>query len=126
MSLDRSAYRRLIRKHKGNLSAIARELGLKRQALTGRLEDYPKLLEDAARARQAARVSGPRRNVSPDPERLASERARILAACVDTACYREARETLHMSRSTFFRALELHGITFSEVVTARARRAAVC
>lgn len=112
--------RSLIREHRGNLSAIAKAMGISRQAVTRRI-DAAKLARVAARARVAAGVTGPRAK-SAKNEHDDRHRRKMLRALGNAASDDEARQALGMSRRSFYRAKAALGITADEIRDARAER----
>lgn len=119
----RQRLQRLVEKHHGNLTAIAREFSrrkdpITRQGVAQRLAQHG-LQSYALDERRAARVTGPR---LADDEALAAERAQLLQALGSTASYSGAQRALGLSRRTFYRKLAAHGITVAIVAKARRKK----
>jgi transcriptional regulator of acetoin/glycerol metabolism len=115
--------RRLIREHKGSLSAIGRALGgISRQRVAQRLRKYD-LQAKADAARQKAGITGPRPSLPDgalaDPDR---DRRQILAALAATKGSRiDAAKRLGISRRSIYRKIDQLGITPSAIAEACAR-----
>lgn len=108
----------LIKKYKGNLSAIARHLekkgkGITRQGLSVRMKKFS-LEMIACSAREKSGIPGPR--ISTDAE---SERENILKALAESATYEAARASLRMSRRTLYRKISKYEIKLEKVMERR-------
>lgn len=120
---DAAVLRNLIRKHKGNLSAVAREYRdsdgntYTRQALSLRMGD--KLLGYAATQRAKHGVFGPRKNLPEGAIDLVAERARIVDVTARAATYHAAARKLDISRMQLHRKMKLHKITAREILAHR-------
>lgn len=108
---------RLIARHHGNLSAIAKARSTTRQAIARRLKLHD-LSERADRARAAAGVRGPRPKVTPE-ETTAAERQRLVRALVKHGGYRPAAAALGIGKRTMARKMRQLRITPEEVQTLR-------
>lgn len=107
---ERELLSRLIREHDGKISAMAQALGVQhRQGLARRLERCG-LAEEAARARRAAGVRGPRPQADTRADD-AKERARVLGALVQHGGTHAAARALGISPRTMARRIKDLGIT---------------
>jgi transcriptional regulator of acetoin/glycerol metabolism len=117
----RSTLRKLVLSHQGNLSAIARSLGVSRQAASRRLSAAG-LLEMAAAQRLAGGVTGPRIPGEAVTEAADDERERMLRALGATDSDEDARVRLGMARRSFYRKKAALGIDAAAIARARGNR----
>lgn len=120
--MKKQKLQRLVEKHGGNLSAIARETSnrekpITRQAVAGRLRRAG-LAGFAAVTRVESTVAGPR---AKGVASAADERATLLDALTNNPTFRTAHEALGMTRRTFYRKLAQHGINSIVVAKLRAK-----
>lgn len=118
----RQELRALVRTHRGNLSELARALGVSRQAATRRLEAAG-LVEYAAEQRVAAGVTGPR-SATAVAAGAETERAAMLKAFGATDNDEAARARLGMARRSFYRKKAALGIDAAAIAAAREARQA--
>ena len=118
----REQLRQLIRAHKGNLSAIAKAMGVSRQAATRRIT-VAKLTRVAASARLAASSFGPR-NKEAGAKHDERRRREMLRAFAKTDSDEAARQALGMSRRSFYRAKAAFSISADVIADERLRYAA--
>lgn len=103
--IDNAALRRLVVKNGGSLSAIARKLGVSRQAVHERLQRAG-LSDDAARLRFLGGGTG-HRNVG---DLRVVERQRVLDALKEHGSQRAAARALGVGRRVIQRAIIRYGI----------------
>ena len=123
---ERRILSKLVAKHAGNRSAIARELSdggneITRQGVSAKLRRLG-LLEEADRLSVAANKPGPRDNV-PAAE-LRRQREALLAALAKVDTYDEAPALLGYSSATMYRLIKLYKITPRQVASRRKKLAA--
>ncbi len=106
---ERERLQALIAEHHGNLSEIAKGMGIKRQVLTRRLVRH-ELLEDAARARAVAGISGPRTELDRGSADAVGEKATLLDLLAKARGYRTAAKQAGLSESTMIRKMRRLGI----------------
>lgn len=109
---EKSKLRRLVRRHRGNLTAAGAELGVTRQALAARLSrHFADLLEYANRLRVRHVVAGTRGPL--EPAARASERERLLGA-LKRGGHRAAARALKIGVRTVTRRVREFGIVPAE------------
>lgn len=103
--------RALIKRHRGNLTAIAGALKppITRQGCAWHLRRFG-LLDEATQARAGAGVKGPRTMSDGAAIEVPGERAEIVAALEDTPDRAEACAMLGISRRTLYRKLHQYGL----------------
>lgn len=127
---DRAHYLRtlaLVRRHHGNLSAMARELTtqvdqpITRQGVTLRLRQLH-LEEEADMLRGLDGVKGPRKSLVNGRPDATAEAAQIVQALATTRNADEAAAVLGIPRRTLFRRKTALGITADQIAAARGHR----
>lgn len=113
---EREKLAKLIRRHAGNISAIARDLGFTRQAITRHLEKHD-LLRAAELARLSHHVPGPRAQLDPASPQAVRERSELLAALREGG-HRGAAKLLGIGASTVRRRMIAFGIALSDYKSA--------
>ena len=107
--------RKLVKKHAGNLSAIARELSesgheITRQGLSLAMKRYG-LLEQAERARARSGIPGPRAGLRYGVIDPKEERQRIRSALRQAPSLEAAAARLKMSRRQLARKRDAYGLS---------------
>jgi transcriptional regulator of acetoin/glycerol metabolism len=109
---ERKRLAALVRRHRGNISAIGRELGFTRQGITRHLERHD-LLAAAEQRRVRAGISGPR-HLPPGDGELKRERDQLVSALRTAGSTRAAARKLGIGESTVARRMRKHRITVDE------------
>jgi len=106
-----SRLRRLIRRHRGNLTAMAAEFApqITRQGVAWHLQRLG-LLDEAAAARAGAGVKGPRLMLDGSSAEVPGERDMIAAVLAVASSRLNASAALGLSRRTLYRKLHQHGL----------------
>ncbi len=102
---------RLIKRHRGNLTAIAEALDppITRQGAAWHMERLG-LLDEAAKARAGAGVKGPRLLLDGTAIEVLGEREQIEAAIAQAGGREGAAAALGMSRRTLYRKLHQYNL----------------